>query len=380
MPDDVWQRSELISFELVIDKSQTQLVSFSRSKYITDSLVVLLATQPSWVELTAPIIKPSLALIFLLILFSILIAYQISGSLAKPIELLSERTSKVGKGDWSKIEMGQTGVEIYKLTNAFNTMIENLKSREQELKIAQTKIVQTESLAAVGRMGAGIAHEVKNPLSSILGYGQLIEMKISSSQDASAAPQLLIKIQEYVKLLLDDTRRANRIISDLLTFSRQNKLQTERINLFSMLLGFEPKLKALCESKNIVFINETLSQPEQVFINIDADQIYQVVFNLVQNASHALDKAHHHDKIISLNTAVLSDFVEITVADNGPGISPENIKMIFEPFFTTKKVGEGTGLGLALSYGIVQQHSGSIDVTSAPGVLTRFKIKLPRAD
>lgn len=379
VPDDVWRRSELISLELKDEKNQNHLINFSRNNLLKDSFVVLFAPQPSWQELTSPILKSSFGLIILLIIFSILIAYSISKSLAQPIEELSELTSRVGKGEWKKIKIANSGAEILKLAAAFNRMIENLKNREHDLKVAQNKIIHANSLAAVGRMGAGIAHEIKNPLSSILGYGQLIEMKISSTKDSADTPLLLEKIKEYVKLLLDDTRRANRIISDLLTFARQKPLQTEKLNLLILLQSFEPKLRATCDSVGVNF-NIDLSPTENNYVSVDTDQIYQAIFNLVQNALHALNFSAVPNSAITFKTDISNGFAEIVIIDNGPGISEENIKKIFEPFFSTKKVGEGTGLGLALCYGIIEQHQGSIEVSSEPGVLTSFKIRLPLAD
>ncbi len=379
VPEDVWSRSELISLELKDSQNQNHLINFSRNGYLKDSFVVLLAPQASWQDLTSPILRSSFGLILFLIIFSVLIAYSISKSLAQPIETLTELTSQIGRGEWRKIEIKGSGIEIRRLTVAFNRMITNLKSREHELKIAQNKIIHSNSLAAVGRMGAGIAHEVKNPLSSILGYGQLIEMKISAHKNAEEIPQLLEKIRDYVKLLLDDTRRANKIISDLLTFARQKEVQTSKTDVLKLAQSFQPKLKATCDAHEISFITDLPAKTEK-FVSVDSDQIYQVIYNLVQNSVHALTSDATPSKAITFSTKFSENFAEITISDNGPGIAEENIKKIFEPFYSTKKVGEGTGLGLALCYGIIEQHQGSIEVSSVPGVQTSFRIKLPLVD
>ncbi len=378
VPVDTWNRSELISFELSDERHRNYLINFSRNKLL-NTFVVLVSPQPSWKDLTTPILRSSFGLIILLIILSVLIAYWISKSLAHPIEELSEMTGHVGRGDWKIINIKNAGIEIIKLTAAFNRMIENLKKREYELKVAQNKIIQADSLAAVGRMSAGIAHEVKNPLASISGYAQLIERKILSAKDPSQASDLLIKIQEYIKLLLDDTRRANKIISDLLTFARQKEIQLEKINLLKLMQSFEPHLRALCESQKIVFKTEFLSI-DAVEVSADSDQIYHVMLNLIQNAIHALNSVTTVNKTVTLRASAANECAEIQVIDNGSGISEENMKKIFEPFFSTKKVGEGTGLGLALCYGIIQQHQGSIDVSSELGIQTNFKIRLPLAD
>ena len=378
-PDEVWARSEIISLEIKDDDNREHLINFSKNSVLEDSFVVFVAPQATWQELTGPILKSSLGLVALLIALSMLIAYFISKSLAKPIEELTELTSKVGKGEWNKLAFTGNGHEIRKLTRAFNRMIENLKVRENQLKVAQNKIVQAESLAAVGRMGAGIAHEVKNPLSSILGYGQLIEMKISADKGGENSGPLLEKVKEYVKLLLDDTRRANKIISELLTFTRQKAVNTSKLPLLPLLQEFEPKLHSLCESEGVAF-NSKLTPVGSAAVNADSEQLYQVIFNLVQNAVHALKSSAIENKSVTLGLQIADANAEISITDNGPGISGENIKKIFEPFFSTKKVGEGTGLGLAICYGIIQQHQGSIDVSSEPGQPTSFTIRLPLAD
>ena len=378
-PVEVWLRSELISLELQDDNKQIHLVNFSKNSWLDKSYVVLVAPQASWQDLTAPILKSSFGLILLLVIFSIIIAYSISDSLARPIEELSTATSQIGRGDWKKIEIPRSGTEIRKLSRAFNRMIENLKNRELDLQFAQNKIVQAESLAAVGRMGAGIAHEVKNPLSSILGYGQLIEMKISNNKDPNATEQLLEKIKEYVRLLLDDTRRANKIISELLTFTRQKAINTEKLNLINLLNSYEPKLKTICEIESVNLVID-ISQAVDKYVNVDAEQIYQVIFNLFQNAIHALRDESVKTKSIRFKVIQTNAYIEIIITDNGPGIAEENIKKIFEPFFSTKKVGEGTGLGLAICYGIILQHQGTIEVASEIGAQTSFIIRLPLVD
>ena len=378
VPNDVWSRTEIISLEMKDEENREHLINISQNSVLQNTFVVFVAPQATWRELTSPILKSSLGLVALLIALSMLIAYFISKSLAKPIEELTELTSRVGKGDWNRLAVTGNGHEIRKLTKAFNRMIENLKVRERELKVAQSKIVQAESLAAVGRMGAGIAHEVKNPLSSILGYGQLIEMKISAGH-IDGAPALLEKVKEYVKLLLDDTRRANKIISELLTFTRQKAVNTAKLSLQPLLQEFVPKLQSLCDAEGIHF-SSALNFADAATINADAEQLYQVIFNLVQNAVHALKASSLENKAVTFTANASGTSAEITIADNGPGISEENIKKIFEPFFSTKKVGEGTGLGLAICYGIIQQHQGSIEVSSEPGQPTRFTIRLPLAD
>jgi two-component system NtrC family sensor kinase len=333
----------------------------------------------TWMDLAGPIVNSSLSLVILLVLVSVLLAFSISGSIARPIERITEETARVGIGEWKPITVDATAGEVERLAVAFNNMIQNLKKREVELKDANNKLIQSESLAAVGRIGAGIAHEVKNPLASILSYGQLLEMNIKNFEKSS--PELsdkFEKIKNYNKMIMDDTRRASKIISDLLTFARQKEVQFSKINIKKFLMESEGKLKAFCEQNGITFQSDFSGIPDSTEAQIDSDQIYQVLFNLVQNASHAL-KDQSNEKKIKLSASIISQKLHIAVADNGQGIAEENLSKIFEPFFSTKGIGEGSGLGLAICYGILQKHSGQITVQSKLNSGTTFEMILPVA-
>ena len=371
LPSENFSGPELLTTETSTGPGQVVVTNFSKLKSIQNSFVVIVTPQVTWQDLAAPLFKSSLSLIIVLILFSVIIAYYISLSLAKPIELLVTETSKVGIGEWKPITSVESKNEIAKLARAFNSMIANLINRENELKIAHNKIIQSESLAAVGRMSAGIAHEVKNPLSSVLSYCQLIEISLKTSIDA----EKIEKFKNYNQLVMDDTRRASKIISGLLTFSRQKEIQTEKVNALTYLTGLHEKLGAVCEANQVQF-QLVHKLDDSHFLKIDGEQLYQVLFNLVQNAVHAVHSTEA--KSVQLQAEGSGESLVISVTDNGPGISPENITKIFEPFFSTKKGGEGSGLGLSICYGIILQHGGQISVESVPNH-TCFRIKLPLA-
>ena len=372
--------ADLLATEIKNSKGEVRAAQFSKLTSIKNSYVMISTAQIKWTDLAGPILNSSLSLIILLIFFSILIAFSISGSLARPIEKISEETARIGIGEWSPISSNDSTAEISRLAKSFNLMIENLKSREADLKIANEKLIHSESLAALGRIGAGIAHEVKNPLASILSYGQLIEMNMKTlEKSADTKPEMFEKIKNYNKMILDDTRRASKIISDLLTFSRQKEVITERVLVQTFLEDAALKLKALCETKNILFSCDLAAVSQETAIKADPDQMYQVLFNLVQNASHALVDSDVVVKKIRVSAKSSDTQVFISVSDNGPGISKENLPKIFEPFFSTKKIGEGTGLGLAICYGIVLKHGGQIRVQSEVSVGTNFELVLPIA-
>lgn len=359
-----------------------------RSAYLTklnqisNTYVMIVEDKIKWADLAAPLFNSTISVLIALIAIALLAAVWLSTSLASPIEELAEKSARIGLGEWKKIDLAKGSSEIVRLASAFNSMIVNLQKREADLKVANERLIRTESLAAVGRIGAGVAHEVKNPLASILSYAQLLEIQMVQmlkSDAAPATPEKLEKIKNYVQLVMDDTRRASRIINDLLTFARQKELQTETTNILQFVTGLKEKLEPQCRQHQIDFSLVTRGIPENELISIDKEQIYQVIYNLVQNAMHALSDKSSADKQISLITEIQDHFIEISVSDNGSGISPENLNKIFEPFFSTKNLGQGSGLGLAISYGIIQMHGGQIHVSSQIGKGTQFKILLPRS-
>lgn len=379
MPDLSQTGADLISTEMTWPNGRVVSVYFSKLTAVSNVYVLISAEKITWMDLAGPILSSSVSLVAVLVLVSVLLAFSISASIARPIERIADDTAKVGLGDWTPITVDSTAGEVAGLAVAFNSMIGNLKKREGELKVANNKLVQSESLAAVGRIGAGIAHEVKNPLASILSYGQLMEMNIKNIEKAAPEPSdKLDKLKNYTKMIMDDTRRASKIISDLLTFARQKDVQVSKINVKNYLLDVEGKFKAFCETAGVKFTSELASLPDSINAELDPDQIYQVLFNLVQNAVHAL-KESHQEKQVKLAAQATGTKIVISVQDNGKGIAEENLTKIFEPFFSTKGIGEGSGLGLAICYGIVQKHSGQITVQSEINKGTRFDLSFPIA-
>ncbi len=377
MPDLSQTGADIISTEMKWPNGKTVSVYFSKLTSVNNVYVLIMSQKITWLDLAGPILNSSLSLVVVLVLFSIVLAFSISGSIARPIERIAEEAAKVGLGEWNPITVDSAAGEVAGLAVAFNSMIGNLKKREEELKIANNKLVQSESLAAVGRIGAGIAHEVKNPLASILSYGQLMDINIKNFEKSVPTESVdkLEKLKNYTKMILDDTRRASKIISDLLTFARQKDVQRSKVNFKKYILEVENKLKAFCETAGVQYSGDCSALNESAEAEIDPDQIYQVLFNLVQNAVHALKDVPA--KQLSLFAASKDSKITVSVIDNGNGIPEENLSRIFEPFFSTKGIGEGSGLGLAICYGIVQKHSGQITVQSELKKGTRFDLTLP---
>ncbi|HEX4923080.1 MAG TPA: ATP-binding protein [Bdellovibrionales bacterium] len=300
--------------------------------------------------------------------FSILIGTLFSAQLMRPIEELTRAAGLVARGNWIVAIRHKSRDEIGRLVDSFTSMGSELAKREKELQAAQDELVRAERLAVLGKFGAGIAHEVKNPLSTILGYSQLLQKKLPA--DAGETPV------KYLGFIMDETRRASRIITELLTFARQKPPVKAALNANELL---DYAYEAVTPAALAASVQVTKEGPDgTVVLSCDRDQIMQVLSNVTTNAVHALEEmTDGRARRLSLKLRSEKGYAVFEIADNGPGIAPENLGKIFEPFFTTKTTGRGTGLGLSLCHGIIQQHGGRIEVSSAPGLGTTFKILLP---
>jgi PAS domain S-box-containing protein len=228
------------------------------------------------------------------------------------------------------------------------------------------QLVQQEKLAAVGELVSGVAHELNNPLASVMAFAQLL----------LAAPPDAAPDREAIDAINQESKRAAKIVANLLTFARQHQPERTIADLNRVVQDtLELRRYALRTAQ--VEIDAHLS-PDLPLTWADAFQLQQVVLNLLTNAEHALSSWSGEKRIV-VSTSRRGDQLAVSVADSGPGVPPENLSRIFNPFFTTKPVGEGTGLGLSISDGIVREHGGRIRVESRPGLGATFEIELPYA-
>jgi nitrogen-specific signal transduction histidine kinase/iron only hydrogenase large subunit-like protein len=234
------------------------------------------------------------------------------------------------------------------------------------LKDIHRHLINTEKLASMGQMAAGVAHELNNPLGTILLYTNLIARKLKDRPD----------LDHDLKLLVDESNRCKKIIGNLLDFARQNRVQLERTNISELfqrvvedslftLRDTGPGLRITCEA------------PPDLVADLDKDQIAQVLINLVKNAIEAMEGKAGTVRLFA-TTDGNDAHVRMTVTDQGHGIPPEARDKVFQPFFTTKSLGRGTGLGLPIAYGIVKMHAGRIWFDSEQGHGTTFFIELPK--
>ncbi len=228
----------------------------------------------------------------------------------------------------------------------------------------EVQIMQSSKLAAIGEMAAGVAHELNNPLTAILGNSQILLRK---EQEDSPTIHLLRDIYEC-------GRRSQNIIRNLLTFSRQDEYLFERCSINEAIHNVLGMVGYQMEQDQI-YVELNLAE-QMPLIDGSAQQIEQVIINLMLNAKDAL-KERESTKQIKIESSQCEEFVYVTVRDNGIGMSDEERGNIFDPFFTTKQVRKGTGLGLSVSLGIAESHQGNIIVESTPGKGSSFTLQLP---
>jgi two-component system NtrC family sensor kinase len=236
-----------------------------------------------------------------------------------------------------------------------------------EIKKLQQQLIQADKLAALGQMIAGVAHELNNPLTSVIGFTQLILME----------PSLNEQMRENLEIVRQEAERTRRIVHNLLSFSRQHKPARTEVDI-NELLDRTLDLRAYEMSVNNISIRRNYGLLPSVMA--DEHQMQQVFLNIIINAEHAMH-SQHLGGTLTLSTlfekSAAGNTVRIIIEDDGPGIAPEHLDRLFDPFFTTKPVGKGTGLGLSISYGIIKEHGGSIRAESEPGQGARFIIELP---
>ena len=313
--------------------------------------------------LTARQLLSDLIVVGLIIIFIAAVSgVVVSRKFTAPLESLSAAVRKVARGDFDVNVDIQSRDEIGQLSTSFNDMADELMARERSLKSAQLALVQSEKMAAVGTLSAGLAHEVKNPLSAVLGYAQLSKRKLSQ-------PEVLKK---HLDTIESETRRCNEIIGNLMQFSRQEKGEFTDVTINKVVeksVGIVDHQLGL----NNVHVNMELA-PDIPEIIGNSNQLQQVLMNLAINAQQAMDP---DGGTVDIATYCDGDNVYISVSDTGPGISEEVAERIFEPFYTTKAAGKGTGLGLSVTYGIIRDHKGDIRVEKAHSGGARFIIELP---
>ena len=232
-----------------------------------------------------------------------------------------------------------------------------------EEHLMQERLLQSEKMASVGQLVSGVAHELNNPLTGVTGFAQLLLNRDLDEQT-----------RRDVQTIYSEAERAAKIVQNLLSFARRRKAQKGLVNLNTLL---ERVLELRSYDLHVKNIDLELDlDPRLPLTMSDPDQIQQVFFNIITNAEHAMLSAHGGGKL-KVRSRAEKGFILLSFSDDGVGIPPENLRRVFDPFFTTKEGGQGTGLGLTISYGIVDDHAGRIRVESRPGKGATFVVELP---
>ena len=311
----------------------------------------------------------ALSVLVLIIVAGMLLAiglgYILEKKIMSPVHRLIKAGHQVSEGSLTPeigpISKGEIGV----LQNTFQDMVAAMGRRRAA---AENRLLQSEKQASVGRLAAGVAHEINNPLTGVLTYTHMLLRRKDIGDD----------IRSDLQTIAESTERVRKIVKGLLDFSRQTKLDQEptEINRLIRTVISAMENQALIKGVSIEFD----SGEDLPMLTLDRNQFQSVLVNLIINALDATEPGGS----IRVSTGIslsASDAgkkgVEIAVTDTGCGISPEDLDKLFDPFFTTKEVGQGTGLGLSVSFGIVQRHGGTIRVQSEVGRGSTFTIWLP---
>jgi signal transduction histidine kinase len=242
-------------------------------------------------------------------------------------------------------------------------MISRLEQSIIDLKESQHRLIQAEKLASMGQMAAGIAHELNNPLGVVLMYSHLLMGQIKTTFDEHSL--------EDVQRIVHEAERARNIVQGILNFSRENRLELQATDINELIRQAACDIAAVDLAVKIQF---DLGLDDKLKVqHVDPSQLRQVVDNLLKNAVEAMVDGG----VITIETEQLATDIKIRVSDSGPGIPEEILPHLFTPFHTTKRIGKGTGLGLAVCYGIIKMHSGSIQAFNRPAGGACFEIVLP---
>lgn len=309
-----------------------------------------------------------------------------------PLRELTRLTTGISSGHYGETVPVRGQDEVGELALAFNRMSISLKQaveeisewnqtlevrvveKTTELEKVHGRMVEVEKLAAIGQLAAGVAHELNNPLSGIMGSAEVALELFNNRPPGDMTPRDMEKMIGYFRQIEALSQRCRGIIVDMLTFARQHREEPTDIHLNDVIRSTLTFLDKQL-SKGRVTVKTEFEDGLPIVVG-NSLQLQQVFTNLILNAVQAMRGGGE----ITIRTMMSGKAVRADVVDNGTGIAPENRSRIFEPFFTTKPTGEGTGLGLSVSYGIVQRHGGDIVVESEPGRGSVFSVVLPVAD
>ena len=293
----------------------------------------------------------------ILLLLGVFLNVLVSRKIVRPLMIIEKTTQRIAQGDFKPLPVVQTRDETQSVVEAFNKMITELEKRQDQL-------VQAQKLSSIGILTSGIAHQLNNPLNNISTSCQILQEEIGDG-NSKLIGKLLNNIDQEVD-------RSRDIVKGLLEFSREREFQQNRVNLQNLII----RTTRLIAGQLPAGVEISTEIPEELDIIADVQKLQEVLLNLLLNAAQAMP-----DEVGRIIITAAEDKrakqVEILIKDSGCGIPEDNLPHIFDPFFSTKEVGYGTGLGLSVAHGIIEQHKGTLSVESRVGEGSVFTIRLP---
>ena len=296
-----------------------------------------------------------------LVVISLLLAVWASGRLTQPVHNLAEIIRRFADGERGVRYDGKVNDEVGLAGRAFNYLTTTLERTEKEKEEAVRAACQSERLAALGQMAAGIGHEINNPLLNIMSLATLVEDALGDGHDDTKNDLLMLR---------KEGQRCARIIQGILNFARENEPSYVPFDLAKLITETLELLSHRIESSEIDVVTQV---DDNLIMEGDAGMIQQVLVNILLNAIQASSA----DAVIRINAKKKNTNLVIEITDQGEGIKGNDFSKIFDPFFTTKSEGEGTGLGLSISYGIIKHHGGSITISNMETKGVKVTITLP---
>ena len=313
------------------------------------------------------------------LVISVTISISLNRYVTRPVRELVKGTKKIAEGDLDYSIPVKTEGEIAQLASSFSQMTKDLKKadeklldwgktleqkveeRTEELRKTENQLIQSDKVASLGKLAAGVAHEINSPLTGILTYSSLL-LQAKKEGDPE---------KEDLEVIVNETNRCKMIVKGLLDFARQTE---PRKALFDINEVIDKSINLISHQASIQNVKiERKIKPNLPKTMLDVGQIQQVFINILLNAIEAMPQGG----TLTVSSEIEDKVAAIRFTDTGIGIPQENLPKILDPFFTTKKQGKGTGLGLSVSYGIIERHRGKLEVKSKVGKGTTFTVKLP---